>query len=79
MTSYTVFRQTASDGKQRQIAGCNQFSLSLNAKKTDKKETYNREVDDSLPPPWVANIVGLFLILSVILAVIILVVVWFRG
>jgi hypothetical protein len=46
--------------------------------KTDKKETYDRDADDSLPPRWVANIVGLFLVLSVILAVIILVIVWFR-
>lgn len=39
--------------------------------KTDKNETYNRDVDDPLPPRWVANIVGLFLVLVVILVVII--------
>ena len=38
--------------------------------KTDKNETYNRDVDDPLPPRWVANIVGLFLLLVVILAAI---------
>jgi hypothetical protein len=38
--------------------------------KTDKNDTYNRDVDDPLPPRWVANIVGLFLLLVVILAAI---------
>jgi hypothetical protein len=38
--------------------------------KTDKNETYNRDVDDPLPPRWVANIVGLFLFLVVFLVVI---------
>ncbi len=42
--------------------------------KTDKDETSNRDVDDSLPPRWVANIVGLFLFLVVILAAIILII-----
>jgi hypothetical protein len=45
--------------------------------KTDKNETYERDVDDPLPPRWVANIVGLFVVLVVILAVIILfVILW---
>ena len=44
--------------------------------KTDKNETYNRDVDDPLPPRWVANIVGLFLILVVILAAIFFVIKW---
>ena len=44
--------------------------------KTDKNETYNRDVDDSLPPRWVANIVGLFLFLVVILAAIFFVIRW---
>ena len=39
--------------------------------KTDKNEPFNRDVDDPLPPRWVANIVGLFLFLVVILAAII--------
>ena len=47
--------------------------------KTDKNETYNREVDDPLPPRWVANIVGLFLVLVVILAVIMLFVILSLG
>ena len=38
--------------------------------KTDKDETSNRDVDDPLPPRWVANIVGLFLVLVVIIAAI---------
>jgi hypothetical protein len=38
--------------------------------KTDKDETSNRDVDDPLPPRWVANIVGLFLLLVVIIAAI---------
>ena len=42
--------------------------------KTDKNEPDNRDVDDPLPPRWVANIVGLFLVLVVILAAIILIV-----
>jgi hypothetical protein len=41
--------------------------------KTDKDETDNRDIDDPLPPRWVANIVGLFLFLVVILAAIFLV------
>jgi hypothetical protein len=41
--------------------------------KTDKDETDNRDIDDPLPPRWVANIVGLFLVLVVILAAIFLV------
>jgi hypothetical protein len=44
--------------------------------KTDKNETYNPDVDDSLPPRWVANIVGLFLFLVVILAAIFFVLYW---
>ena len=44
--------------------------------KTDKNETYNRDVDDPLPPRWVANIVGLFVVLVVILAVILFVILW---
>ncbi len=44
--------------------------------KTDKNETYNRDVDDPLPPRWVANIVGLFLFLVVILAPIFFVIKW---
>jgi hypothetical protein len=44
--------------------------------KTDKNETYNRNVDDPLPPRWVANIVGLFLFLVVILAAIFFVIKW---
>jgi hypothetical protein len=44
--------------------------------KTDKNETYNSDVDDSLPPRWVANIVGLFLFLVVILAAIFFVLYW---
>jgi hypothetical protein len=44
--------------------------------KTDKNETYNRDVDDPLPPRWVANIVGLFLVLLVILAAIFFVIKW---
>ena len=47
--------------------------------KTDKNETHNRDVDDLLPPRWVANIVGLFLVLVVILAVIILFVILWRA
>jgi len=42
--------------------------------KTDKDKTYNRDVDDSLPPRWVANIVGLFLFLVVIIAAIVFVI-----
>ena len=42
--------------------------------KTDKKETYQRDADDPLPPRWVANIVGLFVFLVVILAAIFLVI-----
>jgi hypothetical protein len=38
--------------------------------KTDKDETSNRDVDDPLPPRWVANIVGLFLVLVVIIVAI---------
>ena len=38
--------------------------------KSDKNETYSRDVDDPLPPRWVANIVGLFLFLVVIIAAI---------
>ena len=45
--------------------------------KTDKNETYNRDVDDPLPPRWVANIVGLFLVLVVIIAAIFFVITWF--
>jgi hypothetical protein len=41
--------------------------------KTDKDETDNRDIDDPLRPRWVANIVGLFLVLVVILAAIFLV------
>jgi hypothetical protein len=44
--------------------------------KTDKNETCNRDVDDPLPPRWVANIVGLFLFLVVILAAIFFVIKW---
>jgi len=44
--------------------------------KTDKNETYNRDVDDPLPPRWVANIVGLFLVLVVIIAAILFVIKW---
>ena len=44
--------------------------------KTDKNETHNGDVDDPLPPRWVANIVGLFLILVVILAAIFFVIKW---
>jgi hypothetical protein len=44
--------------------------------KTDKNETNNRDVDDPLPPRWVANIVGLFLFLVVILAAIFFVIRW---
>jgi hypothetical protein len=44
--------------------------------KTDKKETHQRDVDDPLPPRWVANIVGLFLFLVVVLAAIFLVIRW---
>jgi hypothetical protein len=44
--------------------------------KTDKKETYQKDVDDPLPPRWVANIVGLFVFLVVILAAIFLVIRW---
>ena len=44
--------------------------------KTDKNETSNRDVDDPLPPRWVANIVGLFLFLVVILAAIFFVIKW---
>ena len=44
--------------------------------KTDKNETYKRDVDDPLPPRWVANIVGLFLFLVVILAAIFFVIKW---
>jgi len=44
--------------------------------KTDKNEAYNRDVDDPLPPRWVANIVGLFLFLVVILAAIFFVIKW---
>ena len=45
--------------------------------KTDKNETYNRDVDDPLPPRWVANIVGLFLsVLVVIIAAIFFVTKW---
>jgi hypothetical protein len=44
--------------------------------KTDKNETYNRDVDDPLPPRWVANIVGLFLVLVVIIATIFFVIKW---
>jgi hypothetical protein len=42
--------------------------------KTDKDKTYNRDVDDPLPPRWVANIVGLFLFLVVIIAAIVFVI-----
>ncbi len=41
--------------------------------KTDRDETSSRDVDDPLPPRWVANIVGLFLLLAVILFLIFLV------
>jgi len=44
--------------------------------KTDKNETYNRDVNDPLPPRWVANIVGLFLVLVVIIAAIFFVIKW---
>ena len=44
--------------------------------KTDKDETSNRDVDDPLPPRWVANIVGLFLVLVVIIAAIFFVIKW---
>jgi hypothetical protein len=44
--------------------------------KTDKNETNSRDVDDPLPPRWVANIVGLFLFLVVILAAIFFVIKW---
>ena len=44
--------------------------------KTDKDETSNRDVDDPLPPRWVANIVGLFVFLAVILAAIFFVIRW---
>jgi hypothetical protein len=44
--------------------------------KTGKKERYQRDVDDPLPPRWVANIVGLFVFLVVILAAIFLVIRW---
>ena len=44
--------------------------------KTDKNETYNRDVDEPLPPRWVANIVGLFLFLLVIIAAIFFVIKW---
>jgi len=44
--------------------------------KTEKKETYQKDVDDPLPPRWVANIVGLFVFLAVILAAILLVIRW---
>ena len=44
--------------------------------KTDKNETHNRDVDDPLPPRWVANIVGLFVFLAVILAAIFFVIRW---
>ena len=44
--------------------------------KTDKDKTCNREVDDPLPPRWVANIVGFFLLLVVIIAAIFFVLTW---
>jgi hypothetical protein len=48
----------------------------LKAKKTVKNKTYNLYADDPLPPRWVANIVGLFLFLVVILAAIFFVIMW---
>ena len=44
--------------------------------KADKDEADNQDVDDPLPPRWVANIVGLFLFLAVIIAAIFLVIIW---